>query len=245
MSRDRIPVPTAGVPDTVAQFRASYRAAHIGVNYRGRLHLAFTTLVCLAVIGGCVARLEAVTGWEWLAIPLTFLYANLVEYFGHRGPMHHPRPGLRLIYERHARQHHRFFRDDAMAFDTPRDYKAVLFPPALIVFYLFGFAVPTGLLVAWLLSDNVALLYVATAIGYFLNYELLHFAYHMPADGRLARIPGMARLRRLHTLHHRPALMQNYNFNITYPIGDWLFGTLCRQPSVAPAGARRMDRTLG
>lgn len=220
--------------ERAAEFRAAYRAEHVGPGYRGRLHLAFTSLLCLAVIAGCLAALENVRSLEWLAVPLTFLYANLVEYFGHRGPMHHPRPGLRLVYERHARQHHRFFTDRRMAFEGPRDYKAVLFPPVLIVFYLAGFALPAGLVLAWLAGDNVALLFVATAVAYFLNYEWLHFAYHAPRDARVSRLPGMATLRRLHTRHHDPRFMQRANFNITYPIGDWLFGTL--SPDGRPPG---------
>jgi len=215
--------------DRIAAFREQYRREHISPAYRGTVHLAFTVTACLVVIGCCLASLRNVSPWEWVTVPLTFLYANLVEYFGHRGPMHHPRPGLRLIFERHAQQHHRFFRDDAMAFDGPGDYKAVLFPSVLIVFYMAGFALPVGLLIDWLVSRNVALLFVTTAVAYFLNYELLHFAYHAPSGSWIARLPLMDRLRRLHTLHHRPELMQRYNFNITYPIADWLFGTLYRQ----------------
>ena len=220
--------PDPGARDRVEDFRAAYRREHIGPRYRGGLHLAFTSLVCLAVIAGCLWALQGVRPLEWLAVPLTFLYANLVEYFGHRGPMHRPLPGLGLIYERHARQHHRFFTDGRMEYDGPRDYKAVLFPPVLIVFYLAGFALPAGLLLAWLAGDNVALLFVATAVAYFLNYEWLHFAYHAPRGARVSRLPGMAALRRLHSRHHDPRLMRRANFNITYPIGDWLFGTLDR-----------------
>lgn len=220
---------TDAIPAQVRAYRDEYRQAHIGRRYRGPLHLGFTTIVCLVVIGLAIGMLDSVTALEWLAIPVTFVYANLVEYFGHKGPMHHPKPGLRIIFERHVRQHHRFFRDDAMAFDGTDDFKAVLFPPVLIVFYLVAFALPAGLLVAWLLSTNVALLFVATAVAYFLNYEILHFAYHTDERSWLSRLPLMDRLRRLHTLHHRPELMQDYNFNITYPIGDWLFGTLYRE----------------
>jgi len=39
----------------------------------------------------------------------------------------------------------------------------------------------------------------------------------------------VARLRRHHTLHHDHELMSHYNFNITYPITDWLRGTLYRR----------------
>lgn len=73
-----------------ASYREEYRAAHIGRKYSGPAHFAFTALVSLSVIIWCVMELEAVTQWEWAAIPLTFLYSNLVEYIGHRGPMHHP-----------------------------------------------------------------------------------------------------------------------------------------------------------
>ena len=224
--------------DAVAAFRTDYRREHVGPRYRGPLHLAFTVCVCLVTIGASLVALDAPTASEWLAVPLTFLYANLVEYFGHRGPMHNRARGLGLIFERHVLQHHRFFRDDAMAFDGTSDYKAVLFPPVMILFYLVGFAMPAGLLLAWLSTANVALLFVATAVAYFLNYELLHFAYHTAPDSRLSRLPLMKRLRRLHTLHHRPSLMQKRNFNITYPIGDWLFGTLHREESVEETTGR-------
>jgi sterol desaturase/sphingolipid hydroxylase (fatty acid hydroxylase superfamily) len=39
------------------------------------------------------------------------------------------------------------------------------------------------------------------------------------------RLPFISGLRRLHHRHHEPALMAKANFNITYPVGDWLFGT--------------------
>jgi hypothetical protein len=212
--------------DSVETFRDRYRQEHIGHLYRGRLHFAFTITVCLFVIGWSVSLLDGVTAIEWLAVPVTFLYSNAVEYLGHRGPMHHATRGLRLVFTRHAQQHHRFFTGTRMQFDSPRDYKAVLFPPVLVIFYLGFFALPMGLLIGFLATPNTALLFVATAVAYFLNYELLHFAYHTSQLSWAARIPFMGRLRRLHTLHHRRSLMQHYNFNITYPICDRIFGTL-------------------
>ena len=162
---------------------------------------------------------------EWLAVPVTFLYANLVEYWGHRVPMHRPVRGLKILYRRHAGQHHRFFTNEEMTYRDSRDFKAVLFPPVMIAFFLGGFAVPMWLLLLWLATPNVAWLAVATGMAYFLNYEWLHFAYHCDPASRVGRIPGVQRLRRLHRDHHDPALMARWNFNITYPIGDWIFGT--------------------
>ena len=40
----------------------------------------------------------------------------------------------------------------------------------------------------------------------------------------------MNRLRQHHIAHHNRKLMTRYNFNITYPICDRLFGTLYREP---------------
>ncbi len=216
-------------PESVAAFRDAYRREHVPERYSGWLHFAFTFGFGGAVMLGCLLQLRSVSAWEWLAVPLSAVYVNLAEYWGHRGPMHHLTRGLRLVYERHTRQHHRFFTDATMVIDAVRDFRAVLFPPVLMVFFLAAFALPAGLLLATLASPNVAWLFGATSLGYFLNYEFLHLAYHLPPRHPLARLPLVARLKRLHTIHHDPARMAARNFNITYPLGDWLFGTLERR----------------
>jgi hypothetical protein len=210
------------------EYRAVYRSEHIGPRYQGWLHLAFTVSMSCLLIFACASQVAQPTAWEWGTIPLAFVYVNLVEYFGHRYVMHRRRPGLGLVYERHACQHHVFFTDRHMEFDSTRDFKVVLFPPVLVTFFLGAVGTPIVVLLGWLATANVAYLFGATVVAYFLNYELLHFAYHLPLDHWTARLPGMASLRRLHTLHHDQALMSTHNFNITYPIADLLFGTLKR-----------------
>jgi hypothetical protein len=210
---------------TNAEYRESYRREHIGPRYSGRAHLSFAVVFSLGGIALCALFLQDVRPLEWLTVPLAFLYANLAEYAGHRWVMHRKVRGLGLIYERHAKQHHRFFTDRHMALEGWRDCKAVLFPVVLMVFFFGAFALPLGLLLAWLTTVNVALLFVMVALAYYLNYELLHLAYHLPEGSPLLRLPFIVRLRRLHHRHHDPRLMATRNFNITYPIGDWLFGT--------------------
>ena len=224
-------------------YRRRYRQRFIGRRYRGWLHLAFTITASLGVILFSLAQLQQPAWYQWLTVPFAFIYTNLMEYWGHRGPMHHQPRGWRRqllsgVYRRHTLRHHRFFRHDAMAFGSSRDFHAVLFPPVLVVFFLLVTVLPSGLLVAWLLGSNVGWLYAATVFAYFLNYELLHFAYHTREDSPVGRLPGMTLLRRLHTLHHDPRLMGKYNFNITYPLGDWLFGTLYRPVASASSPAR-------
>lgn len=214
--------------ESVEHFREQYREQFIGPRYSGWAHFAFTFGASSALIAYGILQLRAVSVWEGLTVPLTFLYANFAEYFGHRGPMHHPRKFLGKIFERHTRQHHRFFTEREMAFGSSRDFKAVLFPPVLVFFFLFAFGTPVSLLLGWFFSTNVAWLFAVTGTAYFLNYELLHFAYHVPDRSMISRLPGLSRLRRHHTLHHDQGLMVHYHFNITYPIADWFMGTLYR-----------------
>jgi hypothetical protein len=214
----------------VDAFRAEYRRDHVPPQYRGALHLLFTFGVGGAALAICISRLVDVQPLEWLTVPLTFLYTNLAEYWGHRGPMHHKTRGLGLVYERHTRQHHRFFTHVAMPVDSLRDLRAVLFPPILMTFFLATFALPVALLLARFTSGNVGWLFAATSLAYFLNYEVLHLVYHLPDRYAVARWPFVGRLRRLHQAHHDPRLMAQFNFNITYPIGDRLFGTRYRGP---------------
>lgn len=214
--------------DATATYREQYRREHIPPRYQGWRHLVFTFGIGGTALAWSVLQVEQVRAVEWLTIPLTFLYANFAEYWGHRGPMHHLKRGLRLVYERHTRQHHRFFTDDAMELDALRDLRAVLFPPVLMTFFLAAFALPAALLLAWFTTPNVGWLFAATSLFYFLNYEFLHLAYHLPERYAVARWPIVGRLRWLHRAHHDPRLMASRNFNISYPLGDWLFGTLHR-----------------
>lgn len=219
---------TEQIPDEVTRFRQEYRSLEIAPGYNGWGHLLFTSGLSLLIVAVCIGQLSDVRSLEWLTIPVAFAYANLSEYWGHRGPMHRPFKGLRMIYRRHAGQHHLFFTDQAMAFESSRDFSAVLFPPGLVLFFFGLFGLPVWALMVWLFSANVAWLFVATAVGYFLNYEWLHFAYHCRQDSWVFSIPGLRGLRHLHLKHHDQGLMTRYNFNISYPIADLLFGTFYR-----------------
>ena len=217
------------IPEKVREARTKFRKDHKTDSYSGRLHLTVTLIVTLSVAGFCGVMLDRVTTLEWLTIPIVFLYANLSEYLGHKGPMHHPTRFLRLLYNRHTLEHHSFFTPDATTIESAKDFKAIMFPPVMLLFFFGCFALPVGVLVYFLLSPNVAYLFVITSTLYFLNYELLHLAYHLDPEGFIARLPFMKTLRRHHTLHHDQRLMSKYNFNITYPICDFLFGTVYRE----------------
>jgi hypothetical protein len=214
------------MPDNkVAEFREKYRETEIGPRYSGWAHFAFTSTVSLTIIVWSALGVRDVKPLEWLTILITFLFANVVEWTGHRRVMHHPRPGLGLVYKRHTLHHHHFFTHEFMSYESSRDFQMVLFPPLMIVFYFGLFALPVGAALWIFASQNIARLYVCTAVGYFLTYEWLHFIYHLNPDSWIGRNAIVARLRRHHQAHHDLSLMGNYNFNITFPICDAIFGT--------------------
>lgn len=216
------------LPEEVVAFRERHRARHVGPRYNGWLHLASTTVGSLVAIAIAAWQIDAPSWRELAAIPLFFLIANVAEYIGHRGPMHHYTRRLAIVFERHAQQHHRFYTHDAMAADSHHDFQMVLFPPIMLVFFLGGLAMPLGLLVAVLTTANLGWLFALTAISYFLLYEWLHWSYHQPDDSWIGRRAIIRVLRRHHTRHHDLKKMTRVNFNITFPIADRLFGTLDR-----------------
>ncbi len=217
------------LPPGVAEFRDRYRREKIGAHYSGVAHFLFTTFASLGVITWALWGVRAPSLGEWLAVPLTFLFANLGEYLGHRHAMHKPVAGVRLVYQRHTLEHHHFFTHEAMSYEGTRDFKMVLFPPILIVFFFGLFALPVGALI-WLVStENVARLFVATAVGYYLTYEWLHFAYHLGERSLVGRFVIVRMLRAHHQTHHDLSLMGKWNFNITFPICDLVFGTWRRR----------------
>ncbi len=224
------PFPSSNTKESAVQAtRKAYRDELIKPSYNGQLHLLQTLTLGSVIIAVCLYWLESPTWLEWATIPVTFIYANFAEWAGHKYAMHRPVKGLGFVYKRHSLQHHKFFTDTHMEIDSNQDYKAVLFPIAIVGFFVMAFFLPMGLLVAWLFSTNVALLFVATGMAYYLNYELLHLSYHLKEDHWVHRIPGFTRFARLHTTHHDHHIMAHKNFNITYPIMDWIMGTWDRR----------------
>ncbi len=209
-------------------FRERFREEYIGKNYSGKIHLVFINLWCVAGIIICAVNIHQPTGKQWLVIPFTFLYTNLFEYFGHRYPMHHQYGKLKAVFKRHTLQHHHFFTNESMNCDSVNDFKIILFPPVLLIFFSMFFVLPVAVLIYYVFSLNAAMFFIATTLAYYLNYEWLHLAYHLPETHFVYKIPGLKTLRSLHHQHHDMKEMDKYNFNISYPVFDLVFGTLKR-----------------
>jgi sterol desaturase/sphingolipid hydroxylase (fatty acid hydroxylase superfamily) len=204
-------------------FRQEYRDATPSW-YRGELHLGFTLAVTFGTLYYCWSQIDNATRWEWLLIIPMFLFGNYIEWAAHRYILHRPINGLRMVYQRHVHSHHRFFTHEDLSFQDQKDWRALLFPPFAPVMFILS-AVPVGLLIGTLWSNNAGYITVIVMAGYYLMYEGLHTLSHIEDSQFLDNLPLVNTVRRMHVSHHHPALMQQRNFNLTFPICDALFGT--------------------
>lgn len=213
---------------TTDSFRSRYRAA-IHPRYNPWLHGSFVLLFGLLAVAAFWSTVHEVLALQWLAVPVTLLLFNLGVYVVHRHLGHHKKSFARMFYARHAGDHHSFFAPGSMSWEEPRDWRVILFPAWLIVVHTLLVTLP----IWWLLQRfdaNVAGLVAGFLVLGYLAYEVFHACEHLSHTHPLARWPWIRQMRRLHELHHRRELMQERNFNIVFPLMDYLFGTLYWEP---------------
>ncbi|MFQ5415870.1 MAG: sterol desaturase family protein [Myxococcota bacterium] len=199
--------------------------AKVPAGYSGRRHWASINLLAVTGIAVCLFAVEELVWWEWLFVPAFFVFSNGIEWWMHRGPMHHPVHGLRILYERHTLQHHVFYPDEDMAFRDPRELVYVLFPPLFLPAILVV-NLPIPLLLGAFVSANLAWLFYGSVLAYYLVYEWFHYVHHLRRDSWLGRRALVGWLRTHHTRHHELARMEKGNFNVSFPLWDWLLGTM-------------------
>ena len=204
-------------------FRAEFRDK-IGRLYHGWAHVALIYAIGGAAIWYCARQIAAPIWYEWLVVPLAFLGANVFEWWIHKYVMHRPVRGLMGIYKRHTLAHHQFFTHVEPTVDNTRDFRIVFFPPYALVAFMAMSLVPAAILGAAGLP-NAGWLLLITNVSLYLNYELFHYCCHVKDDRLVRHIPFINTIRRHHAAHHNTAIMMERNFNLTYPIADWLFGT--------------------
>lgn len=209
------------------QFRQEYRRS-INPNYSGIRHCAMVVIIGIAACFFCVSFIENPSLTDWIAVPVAIVLVNFAEYFAHRWLGHKKTKLGRFFYQRHTGDHHSFFVEHDMNFESTRDWRVVLFPTYLIAIFII-FLLPVAMGIAAIISNNSAALFAVTALLAYMSYEILHFSYHLPTASRAYKwaccIPGWLLLRQSHALHHNRQIMQSVNFNITLPLFDYLLGT--------------------
>jgi len=176
---------------------------------------------------------------DWLLLPAFFIVANAIEWGFHKNPMHRPMPP-RILYKNHSLVHHRAFHHDSMPIEATSELGLIMMPWYTML-GLFILASPIALLGAWWRGPGTAGIFFLSAALYFAAYESMHAIYHLPertlermhlAGGRVFEA-----LRGHHRHHHRLDRMAHVNFNVTFPLMDWLCHTREREThaEVTPA----------
>lgn len=214
---------TARISQRQIAFRTDFRA-RIADAYSGWGHVSLIAAIGLAAIWLCGRQVHHPAWYEWLVIPAAFCISNSFEWWIHRFIMHRPVKGFMGIYKRHTLAHHQFFTDVEPSFDNARDFRIVFFPPYALVAFI-GLSIPPAAILWAIGAPNAAWLLMITNVALYLNYELFHYCCHVKNDRIVRHVPLINSIRRHHIAHHNTAIMMEQNFNLTYPIADWFFGT--------------------
>jgi len=201
-------------------------AADIPLTYHPVWHLLGSAVFGVLGIAAALASLGHVRPVELCAVPATLVAMNLLEYTSHRYLMHRRTRVLPYAYAAHTLRHHACFPERAMEVASPRELWLILFGPREIALFALA-TVPFLALLAALASRNAAALAAAAVLAHYLLYEGLHLVSHLPEQHWLARRRVLAPLRRRHARHHGA---RREGYNVTLPLGDWLFGTLGPRP---------------
>jgi hypothetical protein len=209
--------------------------------YSPWLHLAAPSVVGLGLMAGALSRLSAPAPLDWLTVPISLFGAFAFEWRVHQAVLHRRAPGLGILYERHELMHHVIYTYDDITMRSRREWWLVLMPAYAVVLVAVLNA-PLTLGVSALFGPNAGCLYLATSMFFFLSYEWLHLAYHLPKDTFIGRLGIVAALREHHRRHHDPRLMKRWNFNVTVPVFDWIRGTVWSPEREAARDAKRRER---
>ncbi|AOJ82838.1 sterol desaturase [Burkholderia savannae] len=207
----------------VTAFRTHYRA-NVHSRYNAWRHGGFVFAYGAAAIAFFLKGVAHVSAYQWATVPVAFLLFNWLEFSIHRHVGHFKRRFGAMFYRRHTGDHHSFFVNEQMTYRDARDWRVILFPAWLIVAFSIGLFVAHALLSR--VDANVAGLFASTMLGGYLLYECMHACEHLPDAHPLANWPWIRQMRTLHRIHHRRDLMRACNFDVVWPLMDWLHGTL-------------------
>ncbi|MEM7159421.1 MAG: hypothetical protein AAF799_41670 [Myxococcota bacterium] len=206
------------------------RDEHIEPSFTLAVHLTRTFGIASLIAALGVWLTLGTSAWLWLAMPVFWLVANVFEWATHRYPMHQPLQP-RVLYKKHAIIHHRAFTGQHQEIRQVQDLSLVMMPWYTLII-IFSGASPIAVAAGLIGGPGLAGVFLVSAVGYFLLYELIHTLHHLPQAmldrTRWGRSRALASLRAHHHHHHQLEHMTKANFNVTFPFADKLLGTYVR-----------------
>lgn len=210
------------------KYRSWFRSERIPKSYHPYLHLGFNISALVALI---IYHFVMVSSWNLLAYGIllfTFLLGNFAVWFIHKYPLHHRLKFWSYPFEAHTVDHHRYFTSSNITYKDATDFYVIFFPCRVIAGFTFVAQPLVYFGTRYFLNADIAHALAGSMAGYFLLYELFHWASHLPTKHLMMKMPWFRYMRQHHLIHHSPKLMSRYNFCIVYPMMDILMGTKFR-----------------
>jgi hypothetical protein len=210
--------------DGVSDRTRALAIARIPHFYNPWLHLLGTAGVGLATLAAATLSIHHLRARELPVVPALLLVSNAIEWWAHKALLHRRQWPVEVLYDRHTPEHHVVYQYDSMAIRSAVELRLVLIPAVGVAAVVIA-AAPLAVAIGWLFTRNSGWLALATSATYMVTYELSHLAYHLPEGSFVGRRWLVRVLREHHRRHHHAALMRRWNFNVTLPLFDWIFGT--------------------
>jgi hypothetical protein len=216
--------------EQVMLFRKKFREEITPKYYSGVLHLGFNAIVLFSLMIGFYFQVSAPSWQELMVFPATLVLGNLGVYFIHRILLHKNFPLIgEYTYKVHSKWHHQFYTDEVVIYESSRDFYILFFPPAVIAGFALGYIPAFYFGLKAFVPANALYIFLGTSTLYFILYEVFHYVSHLPEDHWVLNFKPFRFMRAHHVDHHNTRIMHTHNFNIVFPLFDWVFGTIYKK----------------
>ena len=159
---------------------------------------------------------------QMLAFLGAILYGSFFEWFVHKHFMHSTK-WLREPFERHAILHHGMQRSLRSFFARPSDNPQYMLIEASFFPFVWLLHVPLYLGIDHFVAHHTGIGIALGTACYCAAYEFVHWCEHVPRDRWIERTRAFRFLLEHHRVHH---LYPKKNYNVVFPLADWILGTL-------------------
>lgn len=205
------------------EYRRKLLTDNIRNDYPYLLHAIIPSSIAVIFI---ICSIYFMEHFSFVALLPTLLGLLVFEWFAHKYIMHNVFKYAKSLYQQHA-THHLVYVEHDMAIRDFKEIKIVMIPPLSAI---IGLSIIAGLISGlWLLIGQSAFTVLLTISVFYLVYEWLHFLYHAPNRWKITNLNIVKHLREHHLAHHETKLMRKYNFNVTFPVIDYLFKTKAKK----------------
>lgn len=206
-------------------------------------HLAGTTSLGLLIFTISLIQLIKLSNVnniiQWfIIVPSVIVFANFIEWNVHKHLQHHRRRPLHMLYDTHTPVHHMIYVENDMAYHSTKEFNLILMPSIGIIGILL-FSITNSLILSFLWSPSAGWLFMLVTSFYVITAEFLHLCYHLPNNSFFTRFKFIRMMHDHHAKHHDPKLMRKFNFNITFPLFDYIMGTIATKDNDANSRTKK------